>query len=185
MRILADAIQLVPVSQLTEHPDNPRRGDVEAIVSSVEAHGFYQPVVVQRSTGHVLAGNHRLKAARKLAVESIPVVYLDVGDDEARRILLVDNRTSDLGSYDEETLANLLAELGQTDEGLAGTGYTDEDLERLIKSSEPTDEVDLSDEYSDMRLVYLVCIRCDGEEEQIEVMSKLNEIGLEYEVKIQ
>ena len=117
------------LTSLTPHPENPRRGDVGKIRDSIEASGFYGALLVQRSTGHVLAGNHRLLAARAEGLTSVPVIYLDVDDDAARRVLLADNRTADLATYDEGDLAALLTSLPD----LTGTGYTSEDLAKLIE----------------------------------------------------
>lgn len=114
------------------HPENPRVGDVGAIKQSIEAHGFYGVIVAQESTGYVLAGNHRLKAAKELGLETVPVAFIDVDDDKARRILLADNRTADQGGYNDETLLDLLERL----DGLEGTGYTGDDLDDLLVSLE-------------------------------------------------
>jgi hypothetical protein len=113
---------------LLEHPQNPRRGDVEAIAESLSAHGQIKPIVVQKSTRHVLAGNHTLKAARRLEWTEIDVVVLDVDDEQAARILLIDNRSGDSSAYDDELLAELLQELPD----LTGTGYTEDDLDDLL-----------------------------------------------------
>jgi ParB-like chromosome segregation protein Spo0J len=40
-------IQSVAISSLTAYPTNPRRGDIDAIASSLNAHGQYRPIVVQ------------------------------------------------------------------------------------------------------------------------------------------
>ncbi|WP_051854717.1 hypothetical protein [Streptomyces sp. NRRL B-1347] len=53
-------------------------------------------------------------------------------DDTARRINLADNRTADLGSYDDRALHELLAAL---DGDLTGTAYTDSDVDDLLKTS--------------------------------------------------
>lgn len=130
-------IEHVPTSALSEHPDNPRQGDVGAISESLEAHGFYGVIVAQRSTGRVLAGNHRLLAARALGLEEVPVAWLDVDDDEAARILLVDNRTNDLATYDSVALAALLTRLaGDGGPGLVGTGWDGDDLDGLLSRLE-------------------------------------------------
>lgn len=126
----------VPLDELTEHPDNPRRGDVARIAESLAAHNQYRPIVVQARTRHVLAGNHTLKAARSLGWETISAVIIDVDDDAARRILLVDNRSADLGHYDNDALLDLLAELNVTDGGLAGTGYAPVDLDDLLAAEQ-------------------------------------------------
>lgn len=120
-----------PIDQLVEHPDNPRRGDEEAIDASMAAHGFYGAVLVQSSTRRIIAGNHRTRVARRRGESTVPVLLLDVDDDQARRLLLVDNRTADDATYNNAELTRLLAELSVTD--LAGTGYDDTDLARLLR----------------------------------------------------
>lgn len=68
----------VPVSDLVEHPDNPRRGDTGLIADSIAHNGFYGAVIAQRATSRVLAGNHRLRAAVSEGLETLPVIWVDV-----------------------------------------------------------------------------------------------------------
>lgn len=69
------------------------------------------------------------------ALDRVPVIWIDVDDDEALRILLVDNRTNDLASYRNDQLASLLTDLAQgTPRGLAGTGFSREALDDLLDS---------------------------------------------------
>lgn len=121
----------VDVDRLVEHPDNPRRGDLAAIVESIRANGFYGSLVVQTSTRHVCAGNHRLRAAREVGLDKVPVTWVDVDDATALRILAADNRTSDLAGRDDAALVALLGAI-QSEGGLAGTGYVDDDLDDLL-----------------------------------------------------
>ena len=51
------------IASVQPHPRNVRQGDVGAIATSLSTHGQYRPIVVQESTGHILAGNHTYKAA--------------------------------------------------------------------------------------------------------------------------
>ena len=125
-------IEVAPVADLVLHPDNPRQGDVGAIAESLKAHGQYKPIIVQASTGFVIAGNHTLMAAKALGWESLNAVKLDVTDDEARRIMLVDNRSSDLATYDDQALADVLQSLAQSG-GLEGTGFDGDDLDDLLR----------------------------------------------------
>lgn len=123
----------VPVEGLKPYHRNPRQGDVGAIMQSLEHHGQYRPIVVNSRTQEVLAGNHTLEAARQLGWTEIAATFVDVDDDQAARIVLVDNRTPDLATYDDAVLAELLAELAQTDEGLDGVGFDGDDLDRLLE----------------------------------------------------
>lgn len=125
-------VESVPIDVLKPHPRNPRQGDVGAIVQSIEANGLYRPLYVQRSTNYILAGTHTWRALKALGADSAPVIYLDVDDKRAIRILLADNRTSDLGSYDAGILESLLAD---TSTDLAGTGYDLDDVERMLKKA--------------------------------------------------
>src|SRR5580765_207758 len=125
-----------PLAELVEHPDNPRRGDEAALDASLAEHGFYGAVLVQSATRRIIAGNHRAWVARRRGETTVPVLFLDVDDDRARRLLLVDNRTNDLAVYDDTELLRLLSELS-TDSTLAGTGFGDDDLARLLASLEP------------------------------------------------
>lgn len=134
---------LVPATELREHPKNPRKGDVEAIKQSMQANGIYRPVIVQKSTGYILAGNHTYRAMREMGETDIPTILIDVDDDTATRILLADNRTADLGDYDHETLIQLLQDIPDLD----GTGYDPQDLENLLRLQPETSLDDLLDEY--------------------------------------
>lgn len=119
---------LTDVTTVTPHPRNARAGDTDAIIESIEANGMYRPIYAQRSTGFILAGNHTYAAAMEIGTHQLPVVWLDVDDDTATKILLADNRTADRGTYDTGLLIDLLAGIAPD---LIGTGYTDDDLTSL------------------------------------------------------
>ena len=142
-------IRSLRLDELRHHPENARRGNVELIAESLRAHGQYKPVVVQSSTGYVLAGNHTLKAARSLGWDKIDAVVLDVDDDEAKRIMLVDNRSSDMGGYDDRLLASILGELAD-ESALGGTGFSIGDLEDAVRRSTATTGTDVLSEWEHM-----------------------------------
>jgi ParB/RepB/Spo0J family partition protein len=119
MEINKQEYTLVPVDSIKPHPRNPRRGNVESIQESIQENGFYGAVIVQRSTGYIIAGCHRWKAAKANGAVQIPAFFVDVDDDRALRILLADNRTNDLAGYDEQSLTALLSELTTTPAALA------------------------------------------------------------------
>ena len=135
-RVLTTEVQNVPPETLLEHPQNPNRGNVDAIKSSIEANGFYGALVVQSSTRHILSGNHRWKAARELNLPTVPVLFVDVDDERALRILIADNRTSELAYRDNESLLALLDELKETENGLDGVAYSLAEVEELRQSLE-------------------------------------------------
>lgn len=133
LSMIQQEYEVVFTDRLQPHPANPRRGDVEAIVASIEANGFRGALIVQKSSHHILAGNHRWQAAMHLGMEKVPVFWVDVDDDTALRILLADNRSSDLGAYDDDLLLSLLRDLPD----LSGTGYSPRDLDDLLADLAP------------------------------------------------
>jgi len=164
---------------LREHPQNPRRGDVEAIDESIRVSGWYGAIVAQRSTGYILAGNHRFRAAVARGATEIPVIWRDVGDEAAVRILLADNKTADLGGYDEETLTALLDGL----ETLEGTGYG-RDAVQEAEEEDAAEETDEEPEVPDDKYTpqWAVMVLCESESHQAEVYGRLAEEGFELKV---
>lgn len=126
-------------SSLKPHPDNPRRGDTERIKESIRANGFYGAVVVQKKTGLIIAGNHRVKAAIELGIDQVPVIEHDCDDATASRILLADNRTSDVAGYDEDTLRDLLIDATRSN-NILGTGYEPREVEAKLAALARSDE---------------------------------------------
>ena len=141
-------IRKTPVADLNLHPLNPRQGDIGLIAESIEANGWFGTVVAQCSTGNVLAGNHRVQAAAHLGMDKVPVHWVDVDDEQALRILLADNRSSDLADNDDGYLAELLTFLAKSDDGLVGTGYDNDDLDLLLQDAALSLD-ELSSQYTD------------------------------------
>ena len=118
------------IRDLVPYPGNPRQGDVGLLMQLLRAHGQYRPIVVNRRNNRVLAGNHLMEAASQLGWERIGVSWVDADADTEKRIVLVDNRASDLASYDMEALGRLVAGTGPA--GIEAAGYSLGDLDDII-----------------------------------------------------
>lgn len=132
---LAIRYESMPVADLRTYERNPRRGDVDAIADSLHRTGQYRPIVVNAGTEtgrpfEVLAGNHTLLAAQRLGWERLDVGIVDVDENTARRIVLADNRTADLGDYDKDILAEVLGSL----DDLVGSGYDAEAYDAVMSA---------------------------------------------------
>lgn len=122
----------IDIDQIHPHPRNVRQGDIGAISESLKAHGQYRAVVYQESTKRILAGNHTWKAAKALGWTKIAATPIVCDDEQALRILLADNRSSDLATYDDKELMSLLQEIADTTEQLEGTLFDGDDLDDLV-----------------------------------------------------
>jgi len=127
----------VSVDTLKEFEGNPRKGNVKKLAESLISNGQYKPIVVQKSTRQILAGNHLWKAAKELGWAEIDIVEIDVDNDKAKKIVAADNRLGELGTYDEQALLDLLEEIN-----LEGTGYEPADVDDLLAFLEEKTTVD-------------------------------------------
>lgn len=127
---------LVGIDTLHEHPRNARRGDVSVIAQSLERFGQVRPVVVRAETDEIVAGNHTWKAARyELGWTAIAAVRVPMDEDEALAYLMADNRSSDLGRYDDDARISILSQLSERGK-LEGTGYSLDDLDDIVAARE-------------------------------------------------
>jgi DNA modification methylase len=138
--MIAESLQelAVPLDDLDALEGNPRRGDVDAVMRSYAAFGQRKPIVARRKPdgrGEVTAGNTQLAAARALGWPALAVVWVDDDDATSKAWALADNRTSDLGLYDEAALTAYLqsVRLDGDDDLFAATGYDAADLARLAQ----------------------------------------------------
>src|SRR5215472_913879 len=118
----------VPLDSLKPYSRNARKHDLETLRASLRHHGQYRPIVVRAGSNEILAGNGTWAAAKAEGWREIACTFVDVDDDQAARIVLVDNRSNDLAGYDEAVLADLLESLPTLD----GTGYGQDDLDELL-----------------------------------------------------
>jgi site-specific DNA-methyltransferase (adenine-specific) len=119
---------------------------VETVAASLTRFGQRKPIVVRKDDGTIIAGNHTWQAAKKLGWTEIAVAY--VGDDDvtAKAFALADNRTAELGSYDEQALLNLIEEVhAVVPEFVRDAGWSDDAVAELvakIESEQIPQEVD-------------------------------------------
>lgn len=127
---------LVPIDSVQPHVANNNNGDIDAIDDSIEINGMYRPIMVQDSTGDILAGNHTWMALAGRGAQQVPVIRLDVDDDEALRILLGDNSIAAKAIRDNAQTVAILERLQATEMGLRGSGFDDNDLTVIKTLSE-------------------------------------------------
>jgi hypothetical protein len=120
----------VPIALLRLAKRNPRRGAVAEVIESLREFGQHRPVVVQRSTGEVVVGNHLLKAAMQLGWDELDAFVVDDDDDKALRRALADNAVGDKAGWDEQELAEVLKDTG------AVPGFEQSEVDKLLAKLE-------------------------------------------------
>lgn len=135
------ASRLVEISELVPDAENSRTHDernLEAVRSSLEAEGQVEPILVQESTGMVIAGNARLVAATRLEWTKLAATVVDVDDATARRLSIRLNRTGEMGGWNDDRLADWLRDI-PAEEAVA-VGWTKAELDALLAATSPPPE---------------------------------------------
>lgn len=135
----------LPVEKLIPLENNPRKGNVEAIMSSYKEFGQMKPIVVRPEkdgTYLVIAGNHQLMAAKNLGWEKIAAVQMDVDEERAIAFALADNRTMELGHTDAAMLNDLVIDLwDEYPELFEGLGWDEFELAAIQESQFQLEEI--------------------------------------------
>lgn len=129
----------VDITTLLPLEGNPRKGNVDAIVSSYAEFGQIRPIVIRPNsdgTATVIAGNHQLEAARRLGWDQIAAVEYDVDNARAIAFAIADNRTMELGYTEPELLNSMVLEVNDIyPELLDGLGWDQFELAELEQES--------------------------------------------------
>ena len=129
-------IALVSIADLIPDPRNPMGHPGEnrdSVLESFRRFGQTNPVIVQRETSIVLAGNLRLEIAKELGMEKILASFVDFDDDLARAYSIADNRTAELSKWNFETLAEHVRHLQGVDPTLL-IGWQEHQLSPLLNA---------------------------------------------------
>ena len=123
-----------PTDKLVDYARNPRKNDavVDKMCAAIREFGFRIPIVA-KSDGSVVDGHLRLKAARKLGLETVPVALADdLTDAQIKAFRLLANKSANWAEWDDELLALELGELQAEGFDLELTGFDGAELSALM-----------------------------------------------------
>jgi DNA modification methylase len=124
------------LASIRPYANNPRLNDaaVDAVAASIRAFGFRQPIVVDED-GVIVVGHTRYKAALKLGMTTVPVhVATGLSPAQVRAYRIADNQTATLSAWDEDKLPLELMALQQAGFSLDLTGFSADELLRLLET---------------------------------------------------
>jgi ParB family chromosome partitioning protein len=90
----------VPTEFIKPNPRNPRKvfhdSDLEDLTNSIREKGIIQPILVRANSTNpdlyeLIAGERRWRAAQKAGIHEVPVIVVDVSDQEALEIAIIEN----------------------------------------------------------------------------------------------
>lgn len=106
-------LKQVPIGDIRPYAKNPRRNDasVDAVANSIREFGFRAPIICD-ADGIIIAGHTRYKAAKRLGLKTVPVIYAeDMTPQQAEAYRIADNSAGSASTWDYELLSDILATL--------------------------------------------------------------------------
>jgi DNA modification methylase len=118
-------VENTAISKLKPYENNPRINEkaVEKVAASLAEFGFQQPIVADKD-GVIIVGHTRLKAAEKLGLKEVPVLFAaDLSEEQVKAYRLADNKTAEFAEWDMDLLAVELAGLEAFDFDMLPFGF--------------------------------------------------------------
>ncbi len=141
-------IEYISLKKIVPYPKNPRKNDraVEIVAKSIKEFGFKNPIVLDKKN-EIVAGHTRLKAAMKLELKEVPVIWADdLTKEQVKAFRIMDNKSNEFAQWDEELLKGELISLQDADFRLDLTGFSFRELGNILEK-EVTEDVVAVDAY--------------------------------------
>jgi hypothetical protein len=99
------------IDSVKPYEKNPRKNDGKAtdvVARSIKLYGFQSPIIADEN-GVIVAGHTRWKAAKKLGMQTVPVVDAKkdgkwLSEAECRAYRIADNKTNEFAEWDDDLL---------------------------------------------------------------------------------
>jgi DNA modification methylase len=140
-------VEMRPIASIRPYENNPRVNDaaVDAVAASIREFGFRQPLVVDEES-IIVVGHTRYKAALKLGLTEVPVhVAIGLTPAQLKAYRIADNQTATMSSWDDDKLPLELLALQEMDYNLDFTGFSGDELLRLLGSEGNAGQTDPDD----------------------------------------
>ena len=187
--------RMIPLSAIEADPEQPRStmGDLSDLVASIRDKGILEPLLVRKHPGGkrdkshlIISGERRYHAALAAGLFEVPVIELDVSDQEALEIALIENlQRKDLTPFEEAEGYRVLGERhGYTHEQIAdAVGKSrvviTESLNLLQMPARVRDAVQALGVNS--KSVLLEILKARSEEEMIQLLERVSSLGMSRE----
>lgn len=182
---------VMDLDALEPFPGNARAHDDATLSNSVTAHGQFRTVLVRQIGGNgdgegaekyvIVAGHGTAAALRSKGHTHARVEIMTCSDEEALQINLMDNRASDLATYDDEALTLQLQEAALF--GFEGTGWDEAAVAKLLADNDgDNDEGEPGTDPPPES--WAIIVNCANEAEQRRLLKTFQEEGLDAKALI-
>lgn len=144
-------IKELPISEIIPYENNPRKNEkaVDIVAKSIKEFGFKQPIVIDKNKV-IVAGHTRFLAAKKLGLEIVPVVLADdLTPEQVKAYRIMDNKSAEYSTWDEEKLAQEFEGLGDE---IINTGFAEDEIAFILDKFDLDKEKIISSDIEDIEI---------------------------------
>jgi ParB family chromosome partitioning protein len=115
-KLYGPRIRMISINKIDPSPQQARTelGNIEELMASIKEKGILQPIIIRKKDDRyeIIAGERRCIAAKKVGLKDVPCIEMDVSDNEAMELALVENlQRKDLGVFEEADGLNALVDM--------------------------------------------------------------------------
>jgi ParB family chromosome partitioning protein len=115
-RSLGPRIRMISIDKIDPNPHQARceLGNIDELMESIRSKGILEPILVRAkgSRFEIIAGERRYMASKGLGLKELPCIDMDVEDNEAMEIALIENlQRKDLDVFEEADGLQALADM--------------------------------------------------------------------------
>ena len=125
----------VKIAEVTPYANNPRNNDaaVESVAKSIEKFGFIGAIILNKDKV-IINGHTRVKACKKLGMETVPAIIVDhLTKEQEDALRIADNKTGEIAEWNEDLLRAELKALEAAGFGIEDLGFDNSELEALLE----------------------------------------------------
>mgnify|MGYP003308617181 FL=1 len=125
----------VKIAEITPYANNPRNNDgaVESVAKSIEKFGFIGAIILNKDKV-IINGHTRVKACKKLGMETVPAIIVDhLTKEQEDALRIADNKTGEIAEWNEDLLRAELKALEAAGFGIEDLGFDNSELEALLE----------------------------------------------------
>ena len=125
----------VKIAEITPYANNPRNNDgaVESVAKSIEKFGFIGAIILNKDKV-IINGHTRVKACKKLGMETVPAIIVDhLTKEQEDALRIADNKTGEIAEWNEDLLRAELKALEEAGFGIEDLGFDNSELEALLE----------------------------------------------------
>lgn len=128
-------VDLLKIDDLKEYENNPRinKKSIEKVADSIKSYGWKVPIVVDENM-IILAGHTRLKAAKLLNIDQVPVhIAKDLSEEQKTAYRIMDNKSQDYSEWDNKLLGAEFEKLSSSNFELDMTGFNLDEIDKITE----------------------------------------------------